>query len=474
MIKSSIYIISLFFLFLIISGKALSNDLPDLGSPDLIEYDSATEKKLGRAFTYALHTQYKLYDDLETNNYIRQIGHRLASYTGSNRNFSFYIIDDPNINAFAGPDGVIGIHTGLISAVENEDELAAVIAHEISHVTQNHLSRRYEYASTQGSVNSIASLIAAILIGMHDPNAGMAALLSGMSLNMQNSLKNSRLHETEADSIGIKLLHKGNYNPNAMGRFFGRLAKASQHNSNHLPEILRTHPTSDHRLAEAENRAIALIKKQQTKQPSLLNYIKLRLAYNQGNIEQAKQQYNLTLNDNENCYYETLVQLNLTEPAKHCLSINTQTLKTLPLNINLLLESLYFNNKNAKRLSNEHIKYARDLNPDDISLTIRYSRILSLENKTLQSIQLLENKVKDSRYKFELYKELAERYNETEQEGYAYFSLARSYLTIGNAEKSKHFLEKAKNLNNTENDNLLNALKKFMEENRKLLEILDK
>ena len=79
------------------SAEQDMSKLPDLGSPDLIAYDRNTEEELGRAFTASLHRDFTLYPDQQTNHYIRQLGHKLAGYTGSDRHFSFYVVNDSSI-----------------------------------------------------------------------------------------------------------------------------------------------------------------------------------------------------------------------------------------------------------------------------------------------------------------------------------------------------------------------------------------
>ena len=454
-----------------------ANSLPDLGSPDLVEYDTQTEKELGRAFTSALHTHYNLYSDLETNAYIRELGHKLASHTGNNRNYSFYIIEDSSINAFAGPDGVIGIHTGLINATETEDELAAVIAHEISHVTQNHLSRRYEYSSTQGSLNSIASLIAAILIGMHDSSAGMATLMGGMGYNLQQQLKNSRLHESEADAIGIDLLHKTGYNPHAMGDFFGRLAKASQLDTIQIPEILRTHPVSENRLAEAENRAQNLSKNQKLKPKSYLTYIKMRLRKDRNNLIEYNPK-TFTYSESEECYQKTLERINNKKAVPVCVMNENNKPGSLPLFTTALIESYTTRNKklNPKELKDlsKLVEFKLELYPNNPSIPIRYSRYLQQTGQIQSAIEVLQNAESNLTYKYTLYKTLAELYTKTKQESYVYLYLAKAYLEIGSLERSEYFAKRTKETIKEPDSKIKNEITQVEDKLSKVLKNKDK
>ncbi|WEJ62007.1 M48 family metalloprotease [Thiomicrorhabdus lithotrophica] len=461
----------------ILATGSQANSLPDLGSPDLVEYDTQTEKELGRAFTSTLHTHYNLYSDLETNAYIRELGHKLASHTGNNRNYSFYIINDTSINAFAGPDGVIGIHTGLINATETEDELAAVIAHEISHVTQNHLSRRYEYSSTQGSLNSIASLIAAILIGMHDPSAGMATLMGGMGYNLQQQLKNSRLHESEADAIGIDLLHKSGYNPHAMGDFFGRLAKASQLDTFQVPEILRTHPVSENRLAEAENRAQNLSMVQKDKPESYLSYIKMRLKKDQSSLLEYNPQ-KITQNKSEACYQKTLESINTKKRVPNCIKNENDKPQSLPLFTTALIESYTTSNKKLSSQELEYldklVEFKLELHPNNPSIPIRYSRYLEQAGEIEKAIKILKNAESKLTYRYSLYKTLAELYAQTKQESYVYLNLAKAYLEIGSVERSEYFTKRTKETIKDNNNTIKHEITLLENKLNKLLKNKDK
>ncbi|QCU90602.1 M48 family metalloprotease [Thiomicrorhabdus sediminis] len=443
---------------LMLSTASHATNLPDLGSPDLVEYDRITEKKLGQAFTYALHTEYKLYQDPAITQYIRDIGHQIAGFSGTNRHYSFYIIDNPAINAFAGPDGVIGIHTGLIKAVRNEDELAGVIAHEISHVTQNHLSRRYEYSTTQGTINSLASFIAAVLIGSQDPNAGMAVFMGGMGLNMQEQLKNSRQHESEADSLGIDLLYKAGYDPKAMASFFGHLNDQSRSNSQQVPEILRTHPTSAHRLAEASNRAQQLEFQPDPHKQSRLDIIKLKL---QQTIE-SNPQHNVLRTAFDNCYKQALTGKTITDKTYDCLTDKTQNSGLLrQANYLLLQQADKLDDKQRKALQH-YSEYMLALYPTDIALHNLYSNYLSENNQMLQATQLLEN-LDSKTYQYEIQQHIAKLYNRQNKTAKAYLNLAKAYIAVGDKERAKHYIEQANTLAKG-NINLQNAIKNFIED----------
>lgn len=460
-------------LFQAIPLSAQSADLPDLGAPDLIEYDQQTEEKLGRAFTTSLHTDYPLNYDPEVVSFVRKIGHKIASQTGNHRNFKFYVIDNDSINAFAGPDGVIGIHTGLIQVAQSEDELASVIAHEIAHVTQRHLSRRYEYQSSQGNIASIATMLAAVLIGMHDTNAGMAALMGGMGYNMEQQLKNSRLHESEADAKGIEFLQKANYTPYAMGHFFARLSKAGQNNSFALPEILRSHPVTEHRLAEAENRAQTMPPLKTREPDNSLNLIKIRLNQSHLHHESHDLFYVKQQTAAENCYQLNLI--NLDKPTSSA-TINKsrqclwQLIKDTPeqsLYSNLMLESISKDPHPDMELVNRILKYADyqlALHPNETSGLLRYADILIKLNKVELAQQLLESRSEDQRYHYQANQKLAETYAQQKKIAEAYYFQAVAQMDIGNTKRSEYLLKKAKE--NTNDDKIILKQKLFLFSNK--------
>lgn len=232
------------------SSASIAN-LPDLGDPTLDNFSSKQEQQLGLAFYRSLRANLVFIDDLQINDYFNSLGQRLASHSdAAGDEFHFFIIKAPTINAFAGPAGYIGMHTGLILAAKNESQLASVVAHEIAHVSHRHLARAFDN-SGQSTALTIATLLAAILIGTQDTQAGQAVLLSGIAGNAQSSINFTRSNEYEADRIGIGILADAGINPQGMVEFFEILLNKSPDGG---MEYLRTHPLSSNRVAEAKNR----------------------------------------------------------------------------------------------------------------------------------------------------------------------------------------------------------------------------
>lgn len=215
----------------------------------------AQEKELGESFFRNLHNETVINEDPEISQYIQSIGHQLASHSLAPSNpFYFFVVMDPNINAFAGPGGYIGVNSGLMLLTESESELASVLGHEIAHVSQRHLYRSAESAGRM-SIPTIAATLAAILIGTQSPMMGQAALLGVQAGNVQFQINFTRDHEKEADRVGMGTLFDAHYDPRSMPIFFERMQQATRFYGSGVPEFLRTHPMSESRVADTRGRA---------------------------------------------------------------------------------------------------------------------------------------------------------------------------------------------------------------------------
>ncbi len=246
----------LLFLFASTTTSAIEGlNLPDIGDPSGSIISPEYDRRLGNAFLREVRRTTPLIYDPEVEAYIESIGYQLAANSdGNTKQFTFFVINQSLINAFAGPGGVIGINSGVILNSQNESELAAVLAHEIAHVTQRHLARAFEKAD-QLSLPVAAALIGAILLGTQNPEAGAAALLATQGAAVQAQINFTRGNEEEADSLGMQLLARSGFDPKGMPGFFERLQQSSKFYEGNAPEFLRTHPLTSSRIAESQARA---------------------------------------------------------------------------------------------------------------------------------------------------------------------------------------------------------------------------
>ena len=231
--------------------------LPDIGDSSSGLLSPAEEERLGQAFMRSLRGKLKLVEEPEMVDYIQALGSRLtAANDARGREFRFFLVDDPSINAFAGPAGHIGINTGLILATQSESELAAVMAHEIAHVTQHHLLRTFEAASHM-SLPTAALLLAGIVLGAASGSndIAQAAVVGVQAGAAQMQINFTRANEQEADRIGIQILSETGFDPHSMPGFFERMERATRLYASDTPEFLRTHPVSTSRIADSKTRA---------------------------------------------------------------------------------------------------------------------------------------------------------------------------------------------------------------------------
>ena len=235
-------------------------DLPSIGDSTGSIFSPEYERRLGQAFLNHVRKQADIIEDPEIETYVHSVGYRLVANSDNNTQaFTFFVINDPLINAFAAPGGIVGLNSGTIINSENESELAGVVAHEIAHVTQKHMARSQEMQSKL-SLPMMAALLGAILVATQNPDAGMAAITAIQGGVVQAQINFTRRNEEEADRVGLQLLERANFDPLGMPAFFEKLQKNSRYGSQ-APEFLRSHPLTTNRIADSQSRALAIPRK---------------------------------------------------------------------------------------------------------------------------------------------------------------------------------------------------------------------
>lgn len=242
----------------IFCARAQADGLPDLGELERGGLSVQTERRLGERYMVEIRRDPAYLDDPEVAAYIGQLGQRLASHIeGPHPEFEFFVIKDSMLNAFAMPGGFIGVHSGLILAARSESELAGVLAHEISHVTQSHLARSFGKQS-QAQLASLLTLAIAVLAARSNPDVAIGAAMAGQAAGIQNQLNYSRDFEREADRLGLNLLEQAGFDTYGMVTFFERLMQFGRLYENNAPGYLRTHPLTTERITDMENRVAQL------------------------------------------------------------------------------------------------------------------------------------------------------------------------------------------------------------------------
>lgn len=235
-------------------ASAQNNTLPNIGSSGLSTLSFEKEKLLGDILMRQTRAQLPVNYDPLTQDYINTLGNQLITHADDiHFPFNFFTVRDPSINAFAFFGGNVAVNTGLIALADNESELASVVAHEIAHVTQRHLSRRFEEQSRNAPL-TLASMLGGILLAVLSPEAGMAGIMAAQAGNMQAGINFTRANEQEADRIGIKILANAGFDPYGAPSFFDKLAGRFRYTST-PPQFLLTHPLPESRVAESRIRA---------------------------------------------------------------------------------------------------------------------------------------------------------------------------------------------------------------------------
>ncbi len=241
-------------------------NLPELGDASQEALSPFQERKLGESIIHDLRASGGYMNDPEVNDYLDTLGHKLvAAGNDTRQDFEFFAVPDPAVNAFALPGGYIGVNTGLILLSQSESELASVLAHEITHITQHHLTRM---ASGQKdalllSLAALAAALAASQSGSSSSGQMVGAAIAGaQALAIQSQINYTREHEYEADRIGFQRLRAAGFDVTASAAFMSRLQRSSRFADGNAPSYLRTHPITTERIAEAQSRAEGLPYKQ--------------------------------------------------------------------------------------------------------------------------------------------------------------------------------------------------------------------
>ncbi|QRJ63470.1 M48 family metallopeptidase [Azospira restricta] len=234
---------------------AYADSLPDLGESARADLPPQLERKIGESIMNDIRLHEPTYvDDPEVNEYLGRLGQRLVAASAEpGGDFHFFAIRDSQVNAFAMFGGYIGVNTGTILTSQSESELAGVIAHEVSHVTQHHLARQISSQKQQSVLGMIAMAVALLAMRSNSQAAG-AAIAGSEAAFVQSQLAFSRDFEREADRVGYEILQKAGFDPRGMSDFFERLQRSTRVYENNAPVYMRSHPITVERISDMQNR----------------------------------------------------------------------------------------------------------------------------------------------------------------------------------------------------------------------------
>ncbi|MGA0004505.1 MAG: M48 family metalloprotease [Burkholderiaceae bacterium] len=241
-----------------------TEQLPQLGEADADGLSLAAERRLGRQVFQEFLRAGVVADDPELEDYLvsqsarllqaaLEQGHLQPGQSIEPAEFRFFAVRDPAINAFALPGGYIGIHTGLMAQSQSESELMSVLAHEIGHVSQRHISRQFGQRRQSSAVMIAAALLAA-MAASSSSDAAMGIMSLGQTVAVQDQLAFSREAEREADRVGLGLLKEAGFDPQAMASLFQKLLRAGEFYESAAPNWVRSHPLTSERIADVQTR----------------------------------------------------------------------------------------------------------------------------------------------------------------------------------------------------------------------------
>jgi predicted Zn-dependent protease len=235
--------------------------LPAMG--DGADMSSSAERRLGDRIAREIYRDPDYIDDPVLVDYVQGIWLRLMSASRARGDLSAELEErfawevvlarDRSVNAFALPGGYMGVNLGLIAVVTSEDELASVLGHELSHITQRHISRLMGQQSSQGPW-LIAAMILGALAASRNPQAGTAMIAGGQAAAMQGQLNFSRDMEREADRVGFAVMTQAGFEPQGFVSMFEKLQQANRFNDTGAFPYLRSHPLTTERIADMQAR----------------------------------------------------------------------------------------------------------------------------------------------------------------------------------------------------------------------------
>ncbi|PID33782.1 MAG: hypothetical protein CR955_00550 [Thiotrichales bacterium] len=241
----------------------LNLELPDFNLPQLGGHtgsivSSIKERETGLDVLRSLRSRGHLIEDPEVNLWIRSLGNRLTAHAPNSSNpFYFAVAKSTDINAFATLGGVIVVNSGLILNTSSESELAAVLSHEIAHITQRHIPRMIERAKGNKLATG-AALLAGMLAATKNPEAGSAIINATLATSAHQQLSFGREAESEADRVGLRILASAGLNPKGMPTFLQKLEEYGDSNTAEIREFLQNHPLTIKRVSDTSIRASQL------------------------------------------------------------------------------------------------------------------------------------------------------------------------------------------------------------------------
>lgn len=451
-----------------INNPVIANNLPDFGNETQLIISSKQEKLIGKIWLHKLRKAGIIESDPIVNSYINHLGNRLLAHAHQVDldKFHFFVLTGNDINAFAFFGGNIGVFSGLVNITNTESELAAILAHEISHVNQKHFARQL---LNQKKLMPITLAEAAVAVAVGVPDLIMP-ILGG---HIHQMLTFSRENEQEADRIGIRLLNKSKFDPRAMADIFQRLNQCSP-DQHKIPEYLLTHPMFESRIPDAYNRVAQAGYKQYVDH---IDYrlvkakIHVNLSHNKTNLlsKIENKLKNHRYNDYTALRYEHALVLQQLHKYQQAENIFEEILQKNPDNIIIQLSLAELLSINNPDIAKNKLSGLIQITPDYLPLILTYAQTLIKLNLPLKAKNILEQYSKNHIYDLieepKIYELLIGCYQKLNEQDESLFTQAKLLIINDNLSLAEQKIEQAiqiaKKSNLTKIKTFQNELEKF-------------
>ncbi|MDL2266425.1 M48 family metalloprotease [Desulfovibrio sp. OttesenSCG-928-G15] len=412
------------------------------------EFTLKKEKELGDKFNVLIRSRMPLIQDPEVVDYISGIVKRLER-TMPPQPFPFTVgvIWHNAVNAFATPGGYIFVQTGLILAMNNESEVAGVIAHEMAHVTQRHIARRIEN-SQYVSVLSILGMLAGAFLG---GDAGAAAMTGSMAAGQAAMLSYSRDDERESDQVGMNYLSKAGYPPQGMVGAFEVLSRKQWLVGSSVPTYLSTHPGLSERVKDMGIRVSRLPADKQRLRDNNTQFLRVQaiVRAKYSDPQPAAQIFSRQMKGPAKCM--ALMGMGILASRQNKINDATRyfddALACAPKDPLVIREAGIFHyTKGNKRRGLGLLQQAVALSPNDVIAMFYHARALGDQGQTQAAIETTKRVLRKVPEDSEVHELLARLYGNNRQLFLANLHMAYSALFENNRQKTRQFLDKAKNL----------------------------
>ncbi len=425
------------------------------------DFSISDEVKLGKEFEILVKSQLPIIEDPEIKLYIVGLMDKIMAHVPPQPfKFEANVVYNPALNAFASPGGKIFIFSGLLTDLENEDQLAGIMAHEIAHATQRHIADNID-RSKYINIASLAGMLAGALSGGEGAEAAVGA---SAALGQSARLNYSRKDENDADRFGLQYMIDAGFNPMGMAESFEILQQNSFGLGSNFPSYLSTHPGLSSRISTVKSHIQSLpkaISTRQSKNPQFTRAKALSMAYF------ADHRHATTYFANPKSALDYMGQGILASKKNQLQNARTAFDKALQLapNDSLILREagkFYFENGDFSK-AHLYLKKSLRNNSKEYMAMFFYARLLDAEKRYIEAQAQYEKILEYAPEDSEVYEFYGLSLGKNKQEFEGYLALAKAALYANSERRAKKWLGQAEKLANDDNK------KKQLEETKKIL-----